>query len=326
MITFQRYFLLVVILLWMAGCKPNKKKTSLSGEDPVATADFIDFFQPLTLTFEAGDTLLQQKENDSLRISYKVFTELVPDSVISKVFGKGVKPAIYPLGKVIVPKAETYLFVKANTSETKVIYILCFDSKNQFITGMAALLKDQLSATSQSMTVDKKYALTKTIVKKNTDGSVSDGKDVYALDAAAKKFTLIMTDPLDDKVTELINPIDTLPRTNKMSADYSNGKMNLVSIRDGRKSDRISFFIHIEKNKGECTGEVKGEAMLRGKNLAEYRENGDPCILQFIFTASAVTLKEVEGCGARRGLDCVFDASFAKKKNPKTDDKKNAKK
>ncbi len=53
---------------------------------------------------------------------------------------------------------------------------------------------------------------------------------------------LIMTDPLDDKPTELINPIDTLPRKNKLSADYTTGKMNLVSIRDGRKNRPYYFF------------------------------------------------------------------------------------
>ncbi len=63
-----------------------------------------------------------------------------------------------------------------------------------------------------------------------------------------------MTDPLDDKITELINPIDTFSRKNKYAADYGTGKMNLVSIRDGRKNDQLTFFIHFEKNNGACTG------------------------------------------------------------------------
>lgn len=58
---------------------------------------------------------------------------------------------------------------------------------------------------------------------------------MYVLNADARNFMLIMTEALEDKVTELINPIDTLPRKNKYSADYSSGKMNLVSVRDGRK-------------------------------------------------------------------------------------------
>lgn len=124
---------------------------------------------------------------------------------------------------------------------------------------------------------------------------------------------LIMTDALIDKVTELINPIDTLPRKHKLSADYGPGKMNLVSIRDGRKNDRLSFFVHFEKNNGECTGELKGEAFFKSPTVAEYREDGDPCILTFTFTSSSVTLKE-ENCGSRRGMKCSFDGSFGRRK------------
>jgi hypothetical protein len=137
------------------------------------------------------------------------------------------------------------------------------------------------------------------------------------LNSEQRKFILIMTDALDDKVTELINPIDTFSRKNKLSGDYSSGKTNLISIRDGRKPDRLSFFIHFEKNNGSCNGELKGEAIIRSANLAEYRLNGDPCVLQFKFTSSAVNVKEIEGCGVHRGLRCAFDGSYSKKKEPK---------
>jgi hypothetical protein len=135
---------------------------------------------------------------------------------------------------------------------------------------------------------------------------------------------LIMTDAPGDKATELINPIDTLPRKNKFSADYGNGKMNLVSIRDGRRNDRLSFYVHFEKNNGDCSGELKGEAMIRSSNMAEYNQNGDPCILKFIFSPGSVTLKEEGACGSRRGMKCLFDGSFPKRKEIKP--KKAAKK
>ena len=155
------------------------------------------------------------------------------------------------------------------------------------------------------------------MTRKNADGSISEGKDVYVLNSDAKNFMLIMTDALDDKVTELINPIDTFSRKHKYAADYGTGKLNLVSIRDGRKSDRLSFFIHFEKNNGECTGELKGEAIIKSATVAEYREGGDPCVLRFSFTSSSVTVKEVEGCGSHRGLRCSFDGIFPKKKDQK---------
>lgn len=312
MAVINKLTLLLLAMVLITGCR-HKKKPSLSGEDPVEVSDFIGFFQDVKFTFLYADTSLQKKEKDSLLISYKVFTQFVPDTVLSKVYGKGVKPKIYPVGKAKVPKGETYLFVKTVTADKRAVFILAFDKSEKYIAGVPVLRPDNLSATSQSVSIDKRYTITKTVQRKNQDGSLSEGKDVYILNADARMFTLIMTDALDEKVTELINPIDTLGRKHKLAADYGNGKMNLVSIRDGRKPDRLTFFIHFEKNNGECTGELKGEAKLKSPTTAEYRENGDPCILSFTFSSSAVTLKETN-CGSRRGLNCVFDGSFGRRK------------
>lgn len=310
---FLKFLFLICLVIGLGSCK-GKKKISLSGEDPVEVSDFIEFFQPLNLPVQFSDSSLVKKEKDSLLISYKIFTQFVPDSVLRKVFAKGVKPKIYALGKAVVPKAEQYLFVKTVNADKRAYFLLAFDEKEQFIAGMPLLRPDKQSSTSQSAILDRKYTITQTMARKNRDGTVSEGKDVYVLNVAARNFMLIMTEALEDKITELINPIDTLPRKHKWSADYANGKMNLVSVRDGRKNDRISFFIHFEKDNGACTGELKGEALIKSSNTAEYKEEGDPCRLKFIFSSNAVTLKEEEGCGSRRGLKCSFDGSFARKK------------
>lgn len=310
---FLKFLFLICLVIGLESCK-GKKKISLSGEDPVEVSDFIEFFQPLNLPVQFSDSSLAKKEKDSLLISYKIFTQFVPDSVLRKVFAKGVKPKIYALGKAVVPKAEQYLFVKTVNADKRAYFLLAFDEKDQFIAGMPLLRPDKQSSTSQSAILDRKYTITQTMARKNRDGTISEGKDVYVLNVAARNFMLIMTEALEDKITELINPIDTLPRKHKWSADYANGKMNLVSVRDGRKNDRISFFIHFEKDNGACTGELKGEALIKSSNTAEYKEEGDPCRLKFIFSSNAVTLKEEEGCGSRRGLKCSFDGSFARKK------------
>ena len=153
--------------------------------------------------------------------------------------------------------------------------------------------------------------------RRNNDGTVDEGRKVFVLNSAAQEFTLIQTDALDKKLTELINPIDTFSRKMKYTADYGSGKLNLFSFRDGRKSDRLNFFIHFEKNNGECTGELKGEAILKGNNKAEYREPGEPCVLQFTFSSSSVTVKEMELCGSKRGLRCSFDGVYPRKKEAK---------
>jgi len=310
---FKKYGLFLFLFILLAACK--SKKVSLSGDEPVEIGDFIDFFPDTNLPYQVADSNLLKKEKDSLLISHKVFTQFVPDTILHKIFGKDATPKIYPMGKVIGD--ETYLFAKALSGNKRTALVLSFDKKDQFIAAMPLLNLDQSSATQQAGIMDNRYTLTKIVSRKNADGSISEGKDVYVLNNEAKNFMLIMTDALDDKVTELTNPIDTVSRKQKFTADYGTGKMNLVSIRDGRKNDRLSFFIHFEKNNGECTGELKGEAIIKSASLAEYREAGDPCILQFRFASGSVTVKEVGGCGSRRGLRCSFDGTYPRKKEVK---------
>lgn len=295
----------------------QKKKPSLAGDEPVDVADFIEFFPEKKVPFSIGDTTLLRKEKDSLLISYKVFTQFVPDSLLVPVFGKTKKVRIFPLGRFKASDEEQYLVIKAISGDKTAAWLLVFGKKDQFIDGIRFLRPDADPATWQTAGVDRSFSVNYTVNRKNRDGSVSEGKDVFAFNKDSGHFMLIMTDPLDDRITELVNPIDTLPRKNKWSADYGSGKLNLVSVRDGRKSDRISFFVHFERNNGECSGELKGEAIMKSANTAEYHEGGDPCVLRFSFSGGSVTLKEGEGCGAHRGLRCSFDGSFSRKKDPK---------
>jgi hypothetical protein len=318
MTLFRKTFFLLLALTLLAGCK-HKKKTSLSGNDPVDVSDFIALFRNYTVPFHYGDADLQdkKKETDSLLLSYKVFTRFIPDSVLSKAYGKDVKPKIYALGKIRVPKGETYLLAKTIAAGKRILFILAFDNRDKYVNSLPALRPDQNTNTRQAVSMDRKYIITKTIFLKNANGSVSEGRTVYALNADARDFLLIMTDALEDKPAEMINPIDTLPRKYKYAADYTVNKMNLVSIRDAKRSDRINFFIRFDKDNGTCTGELKGEAIIRGNNTAEYNKDGDPCKLKFIFTSYSVTLKEIEGCGSYRPLNCSLNGTFPRKKEIK---------
>lgn len=312
----KNFFLFFAIVL-LASCGGKKKKPSMTGDDKVEVSDFIDFFPEAKLPFYYADSMMAKKQKDTFLISYKIFTQFVPDSILTKIYGKSTKIKIYALGRTEAPPGETYLFVKTTTTDKKVIFILAFDKKKKYAATLPSLRPDQIRTTFQSVTMDKRFSITKTVQRKNANGSTSEGKDVYAFDRDANDFMLVMTDALDDKPTELINPIDTLARKHKWSADYTNGKMNLVSVRDGRKSDRISFFIHFEKNNGECTGELKGEAKIKTSTTAEFKVDGDPCVLTLIFSSSSVRLKEEEGCGNHRGMQCLFDGSFTRKKEAK---------
>jgi hypothetical protein len=87
MFSYRNCCLLVVVLLIVTGCK-HKEKPSLSGEEPVEINDFINFFPAKQVPYQFADTVLDKKEDDSALISYKVFTQFIPDSVINRLFGK----------------------------------------------------------------------------------------------------------------------------------------------------------------------------------------------------------------------------------------------
>src|SRR5690606_27646293 len=129
----------------------------------------------------------------------------------------------------------------------------------------------------------------------------------------SQEFTLIFTEPNTALIENVINPIDTFSQGNKYSGDYVVDKKNLVSVRDGKDTTEIVFFVHFEKNKGECVGELKGVADFVSSTKAQYKEAGSPCIIEFTFTGSKVTINEVEGCGSHRGINCFFNGVYPKK-------------
>ncbi|RYY61703.1 MAG: hypothetical protein EOO05_05425 [Chitinophagaceae bacterium] len=303
------YRLLFLFLVFTAACK-SPEPTSLTGDEPVSFKAFVGLFPDLDLPLVMADSSFVHKDRDSSAIRPKLFVQFVPDSVQQKLFGKS-KPKIFPVGKV---KGDiTYLIIKTAGTDRKAAYVLAFDKKDNLIASTSFIQPDNNAATQQNSLFDRKSAIYKNVIRKNPDGTISEGKDVYSFDASIPGFGLVYTDALDDKQPDLVNPIDTFSRKHKFSADYGTGKNNIVSFRDGRKTDRLSFFLHFEKG-ADCSGELKGEAILKTATMAEYRQAGDPCSIQFIFSANAVTVKEIDGCGAHRGLRCSFNGSFAKKK------------
>jgi len=308
--------LLVFIPVFVLFACSHKSKVSLSGEEPVDIRDFIKAFDPVELPYQVADTDVVKKPGDSLLLTHKLLGQFIPDTAFNRLFGRTDKAKIYPLSRVTEAGNGAYLFVKDLSNDRKSIVLLCFDKKNKFVTGMPVLVPDANPSTQQLFSIDKRLTISKNVTRKNADGTISDGKDVYVLNEPSRSFMLIMTDALDAPKVELINPVESLPRKNKYSGDYVKDKWNLVSIRDDKRQGRLNFFVHFEK-KNNCTGELRGEATLTSGNVAVYRSGGDFCVLQFRFTTSSVTIAEMEGCGSHRGIQCVFEGTFPKKKEVK---------
>jgi len=312
----NRFLLVLCVLAWIVvGCK-DKKKTSLTGEEPVEVADFIEFFPEAKLPVLIADTTLSRKISDSLLISYSVFTQFVPDSVLKKDFNQ-LKPKIYPLGRVKEKEKETYLFVKAIQGTKRVAYLVTFDNNDKYLNTLR-LLRSGEDYSKVYGSLDKKFQITTYRERKNAAGDITFKRNVYIYNNASNDFTLILTEPNDEIMEDVLNPIDTLSQKNKYTGDYPANKKNFISFRDGKNSSEILFFTHFEKNKGECVGEIKGAARFVSSKKAVYKEAGNPCTLEFTFTTSSVYMKEVEGCGSFRDIKCFFEGTYPRKKNKPT--------
>lgn len=306
------WFLCLVVITATA-CK-DKKKVSLTGEEPVEVTDFIEFFPETELPFTLADTSLAKKTTDSLLIAYQVFTQFIPDSVLKKDFGKN-KPALYSLGRAKEKGRETYLFVKAVQGTKRVGYLVTFDKKNQYLNTLPIVRKGFGSTYTYSFgSLDKKYQITTYRESKTKTGESNFKRNVYIYNSASNDFTLILTEPNIDIIQDIVNPIDTLSQKNKYTGDYEYNKKNYISFRDGRTPSETIFFVHFEKSKGECVGELKGTARFVSPKKAVYNQSGNPCTLEFTFTTTAVVMKEIEGCGSYRNIKCFFEGTYPKKK------------
>lgn len=313
-----KWLLILALTFLLVACKDKKKGT---GEDGIIEmSDFIEFFPKKNLPYLLYDSSIKKSAKDSGAIKYEIFTRFIPDSVISKDFGKKSKPIFYPLGRIEVQEEETYLYAKAAKDNKRVVYLIVLDEKQKYAVGKPVMITSTDAGSSQNTTLDAKYTITSTLQYRTAKGQTIYRKDAYVYNKDALALTLILTESNDEtnnRPSELLNPLDTFPKKNKYSGDYFQDKMNMVSIRDGRNDKECKFFVHFEKDNGECKGELKETASFITPELAVYSEPGNPCVLQFIFKGNTVSLREEKACGTFRDIKCFFDGSFTKRKEPK---------
>lgn len=310
---------LLLLILAMAACSNEKKNTTPEEEDPAVFnyEAFSGRFPVASLPYQLTDTgLLNNK--DTARIRNEIFESYISDSIKTKLFGKVSKVTYVPLARLKQSNKEQYFVIKAVSGTKKSALLAVFDKNANFLNAFPFLVPDTDPKTSQVSTIDRFYSITRAVSRRMPDDAIVEGKDVYAFDNTTKSFALVMTDILDEGSQEVINPIDTFSKTIPFAGDYIKDKRNMVSIRDGRNEKEISFFVHFERMNGECNGELKGTALMTSSKTAVYNQGGDPCVLEFHFTSNSVRLKEVAGCGQYRGVRCVIEGSFPKKREPKS--------
>ena len=309
-----KYLLLLLSAGILFSCK--NKKVNLQDDEELDVTEFIESFPEMTLPVKLTDSGLFKKLSDSTIIGEKVFGQFIPDSVLSKDFGKA-KPDLYAVGRSKEKGRETYLFVKAVQAKKAVGYLFCFDKENNYLNSFPLVKSGFGNYSSSYGLLDKKFQITTYQETKKSTGETWYKRNVYVYNSGANDFTLVLTEPNEEMINNIINPIDTFPKRHKLSGEYIRNKENFVSIRDGKNPTELSFFVHFEKDNAECVGELKGNARLISATKALYKENGNPCTIEFTFSSAAVVMKEVEGCGSYRDIKCFFEGRFPKKKEVK---------
>lgn len=310
----MRNRMLSLLLICLVAC--GEKKIDLTGDIPLKPKEFLSVFPVIPGNFQAADSNFV-KLADTNKIALKAILQFVPDTAVNSLIGKDKKAIFQPVGQILKEK-ETYLLVNIKLKHKWVMAVIVLSTKNNAYLASKLLLDNSVS---------DEYVHAVSVNREPTFllGREKPGKDnitqftrigwVYSTDMG---FMVVINDSNETpSKSDVINPIDTLPRKYKYSADYAQDKKNFISIRDGNKNGSYEFFIHFEKNEGACIGELKGSFTMKDANNSQYRFNGDPCVIDFSFVGNEVSLKEQGNCGNHRGIKCYFDDSFTRKKEPK---------
>lgn len=316
----MKNWLAVWLIVSLFACK--EKQIDLTGNIPLKEKDFFGVFKPLPLPYAVIDSNID-KSADTLTIGLKAFTQFFPDSAFRSITGNNRKFQLHPVGKIEKEK-EQYILVILQQQKKKKLLVFVTDKKNRFLAAKELLNNDRQDGYIHSLSINKEptFLLSKEKIGKDNNLLFSRAGWVYN-DAGI--FMVVINDSNEDPVkSQVINPLDTLPKKNKYSGDYIKDKKNYLSVRDGKDANNYRFFVHFERNEGTCIGELKGDLKITGTGTGIYNENGDPCIIDFKFEGNRVSLKEQGSCGNHRGIKCFFNDSFTKKKEPrlKTDKKR----
>lgn len=312
--------LYVFIFMLFIGCKDEK--IDFSGDVPLKAEEFMTAFPKITGSYLIADSNIARKA-DTTRIGYKALSQFIPDSALTLYIGKDKKTVIKPVG-IIEKEKENYLLINFTRQKKTTCVVFVTDKKLHYFASKELLTNQKTDGYYRFVSINKEPTFMINREKSSPENTLKFTRSGWVYNDAGI-FMLVVTDSNEDpEKTAVINPIDTLPRLNKLSGEYVKNEKNYISIRDGKDASHYLFFIHFEKDRATCVGELKGEFKLKSAGNAQYLQNADPCIIDFKFEGNYVTVKEQGSCGNHRGIKCFFDDTYRKKREPKTKKKKSS--
>ncbi len=317
----MRRFLILFSIVFAVSCK--HKHTDLSSDAPIKPNEFVAAFEVLENGFVASDSNIA-KIADTVNINTKLLSRFIPDTLVNRLMGIDKKTTFHPVGRV-VKLNEVYLVLLSIKNRKPTVTAIVLDKKNNFLASKDLFkAQDNSEGYHYTISINREPTFFISREKMVNEKDVKYTKLGWAY--SSKNFIVVMKESNErsDKLTPIINPIDTFARENIYSGNYVEDDRNYISIRDGRTTQDYLFFLHIDKNDGNCVGELKGEMNLKDSTHATYSFSGDPCVIDFTFDRNIITIKEKGSCGNRRGMNCFFDDAYTKKKEAKKKSKPTA--
>lgn len=293
----------------LAGCGSKKKN---AGKDTFTFEDFRQLFTQAKLPYKLTPEALREKLPDSVAIPQELMKQFLVDTLGKSDFPEGTVIRFYPVA-TIDGAAVNYFVVKAVGKTTSTAYLCFLDKKGHYLNRLAVAKVDE-KKDQHYFSIDSRQVVKITNETELSPGHTAVREDFFGV-AEDGKTTLIMTNTSGDATaSQIFNPIDTLPAKHKLSGDYLSGETSIVSIRDGEDPKSFLFFISFSKDKTGCKGELSGTGHFTGTNKGEYKDKESSCGIAFQFASGKVSIREIGGCGAYRGVRCFFEGSYSRKK------------
>ena len=297
---------LCISLFACFGCR--QQPIDYSGNTPLKPTDFLALFAETKLPIVIADTNLVQL-SDTTQIGLKAFAQFYPDSSLQALVGKQKKGTHFrALGKITKTNEVYLLFISLTPSREAHLYVIVTSPKNEYLDSKVFLYNKQEDGYRHYVHINREptFLVVREKTGKDLESIYTKTGWIYPTDG---KFMVIVNDSNEDtKMNVVINPIDSFPALNPLSWDYGSDKKNFIAVRDGNSAGKLLFFLHVEKNDGTM--------QLTGNRKGVFRQSGDPCVVNFNFTDNGIECKETGSCGNYRGIKCLLDEQFPKRKKP----------
>ena len=305
---------IVGILLVALGLSCNRSTSAGGTGSEVSFQDFLNLFPEVSRPFSWDRDSLELRFPDSLSLDRAKVGVYLADSLWGAGGGTQARTRIYPVGRIRYPDHLRVLVAETAFGSGRRGWLLVYGKADTLVSVMQVASLDQHAPSDVfSLNIDNQYLVHVNERKTLSTGQVILRERVYSIDADGSAVLILTNTNQPASAGSYVNPIDTLAATEAHSGDYFSGSSGIVSVRDGKTSRECRFYVHLDQQGGDCTGEVEGVARFTGKNTAEFTQQDGPCAIRFTFTRNQVVIRETGGCGAYRGVGCYFDGTYRKK-------------